>query len=159
MGAKSVTLLTRPVKWLPFDDGNASVPANIRSRQVAAMNITSFEFALFFAVVLPLNWLLRPRAGLYRLFLLLTSYVFYASFNAKFLLILLVFSFLTWFFAVVFAETSDARFRRFCLILYCGFALGMTPPAPRTRGNVNSYGPRSRGRGEDSPRPVQGSAL
>jgi len=125
MGAKSVTLLTRPVKWLPFDDGNASVPANIRSRQVAAMNITSFEFALFFAVVLPLNWLLRPRAGLYRLFLLLTSYVFYASFNAKFLLILLVFSFLTWFFAVVFAETSDARFRRFCLILYCGFALGM----------------------------------
>ena len=89
------------------------------------MNITSFEFALFFAAVLPLNWILRPRAGLYRLFLLLTSYVFYASFNAKFLLILLVFSFLTWFFAVVFAETSDARFRRFCLILYTAFSLGM----------------------------------
>jgi len=89
------------------------------------MNITSFEFALFFAVVLPLNWMLRSRAGLYRLFLLLVSYVFYASFNAKFLLILLVFSFLTWFFSVVFAETSDARFRRFCLILYVGFSLGM----------------------------------
>ncbi|MHC1712245.1 MAG: MBOAT family protein [Solidesulfovibrio sp.] len=89
------------------------------------MNITSFEFALFFAAILPLNWLLRPRAGVYRLFLLLVSYVFYASFNAKFLLILLVFSFLTWFFAVVFAETSDARFRRFCLILYVAFSLGM----------------------------------
>ena len=89
------------------------------------MNITSFEFALFFAVVLPLNWLLRSFSGAYRLFLLLASYVFYASFNAKFLLILLVFSFLTWFFAVVFAETSDARFRRFCLILYVGFSLGM----------------------------------
>lgn len=89
------------------------------------MNITSFEFALFFAVVLPLNWLLRRWAGAYRLFLLLASYVFYASFNAKFLLILLVFSFLTWFFAVVFAETSDARFRRFCLVLYVGFSLGM----------------------------------
>lgn len=89
------------------------------------MNITSFEFALFFAVILPLNWLIRPRAGLYRLFLLLTSYIFYASFNAKFLLILLVFSFLTWFFAVVFAETSDVRFRRFCLILYTAFSLGM----------------------------------
>ena len=89
------------------------------------MNITSFEFALFFAVVLPLNWLLRPFSGAYRLFLLLASYVFYASFNAKFLLILLVFSFLTWFFAVVFAETSDARFRRFCLVLYVAFALGM----------------------------------
>ncbi|MHC1790427.1 MBOAT family O-acyltransferase [Solidesulfovibrio sp.] len=89
------------------------------------MNITSFEFALFFAAILPLNWLLRSRAVAYRLFLLLASYIFYASFNAKFLLILLVFSFLTWFFAVVFAETSDARFRRFCLILYVGFSLGM----------------------------------
>ncbi|OLN26162.1 putative poly(beta-D-mannuronate) O-acetylase [Desulfovibrio sp. DV] len=89
------------------------------------MNITSFEFALFFAVILPLNWLLRSRAGAYRLFLLLASYIFYASFNAKFLLILLVFSFLTWFFAVVFAETSDARFRRFCLVLYVAFSLGM----------------------------------
>ncbi len=89
------------------------------------MNITSFEFALFFAVILPLNWMLRSRAGAYRLFLLLASYVFYASFNAKFLLILLVFSFLTWFFSVVFAETSDARFRRFCLILYVAFSLGM----------------------------------
>ncbi len=89
------------------------------------MNITSFEFALFFAVVLPLNWILRRFAAPYRLFLLLASYVFYASFNAKFLLILLIFSFLTWFFAVVFAETSDHRFRRFCLILYVAFALGM----------------------------------
>jgi len=89
------------------------------------MNITSFEFALFFAVILPLNWLLRSRAGVYRLFLLLTSYVFYASFNAKFLLILLVFSFQTWFFAVIFAETSDARFRRFCVFLYAAFSLGI----------------------------------
>jgi hypothetical protein len=63
--------------------------------------------------------------GVYRLFLLLTSYVFYASFNAKFLLILLVFSFLTWFFAVIFAETSDARFRRFCVFLYAAFSLGI----------------------------------
>lgn len=89
------------------------------------MNITSLEFSLFFAVILPLNWLLRSRAGLYRLFLLLASYVFYASFNAKFLLILLIFSFLTWFFSVVFAETSDRRFRRFCLFLYVAFSLGM----------------------------------
>ncbi|WP_300154943.1 MBOAT family O-acyltransferase [Solidesulfovibrio sp.] len=89
------------------------------------MNITSFEFALFFAVILPLNWMLRRFAGPYRLFLLVSSYAFYASFNAKFLLILLVFSFLTWFFAVVFAETSDLRFRRFCLILYVAFSLGM----------------------------------
>jgi D-alanyl-lipoteichoic acid acyltransferase DltB (MBOAT superfamily) len=89
------------------------------------MNITSFEFSLFFAAILPLNWMLRRFDAPYRLFLLLASYVFYASFNAKFLLILLVFSFLTWFFAVVFAETSDVRFRRFCLVLYVAFSLGM----------------------------------
>ena len=89
------------------------------------MNITSFECALFFAAILPLNWLLRRWAAPYRVFLLVASYLFYASFNAKFLLILLIFSFLTWFFAVVFAETSDIRFRRFCLILYVAFSLGM----------------------------------
>jgi D-alanyl-lipoteichoic acid acyltransferase DltB (MBOAT superfamily) len=61
------------------------------------MNPTSFEFALFFLLVLPLNWLLRPYDFAYRIFLLAASYVFYASFNLKFVLIIFTFSFLTWF--------------------------------------------------------------
>ncbi|QLA17233.1 MBOAT family O-acyltransferase [Desulfolutivibrio sulfoxidireducens] len=89
------------------------------------MNPTSFEFALFFLLVLPLNWLLRPYDFAYRIFLLGASYVFYASFNLKFVLILFIFSFLTWFFAIIFRETADRRFRKFCLILYLCISLGI----------------------------------
>ncbi|QLA20800.1 MBOAT family O-acyltransferase [Desulfolutivibrio sulfoxidireducens] len=89
------------------------------------MNPTSFEFALFFLLVLPLNWLLRPYDFAYRIFLLAASYVFYASFNLKFVLILFIFSFLTWFFAIIFRETADRRFRKFCLILYLCISLGI----------------------------------
>ncbi len=89
------------------------------------MNPTSFEFALFFLLVLPLNWLLRPLDLAYRIFLLAASYVFYASFNLKFVLILFIFSFLTWFFAIIFRETADLRFRKFCLILYLFISLGI----------------------------------
>ncbi|NMC49786.1 MAG: MBOAT family protein [Desulfovibrio sp.] len=89
------------------------------------MNPTSFEFALFFLLVLPLNWLLRPYDFAYRIFLLAASYVFYASFNLKFVLILFTFSFLTWFFAIIFRETADRRFRKFCLVLYLFISLGI----------------------------------
>ncbi len=89
------------------------------------MNLTSFEFALFLLVVMPLNWCLRPFKTPYKLFLLLASYIFYASFNIKFILILAVFSFLTWFFAIIFTETKDRTFRRFCMVLYLSFSLGI----------------------------------
>ncbi len=89
------------------------------------MNPTSLEFALFFLVVFPLNWLLRSRDFGYRAFLLAASYVFYASFNLKFVLILFVFSFLTWFFAIIFRESGERWFRKFCLVLYLGISLGI----------------------------------
>ncbi|KUG29109.1 putative poly(beta-d-mannuronate) o-acetylase [hydrocarbon metagenome] len=89
------------------------------------MNPTSLEFALFFLIVFPLNWLLRPYDLGYRLFLLAASYVFYASFNLKFFLILFIFSFLTWFFAIIFRESGERWFRKFCLILYLTISLGI----------------------------------
>ncbi len=89
------------------------------------MNFTTLEFALFFLPVLPLNWILRPTNTPYKLFLLGASYFFYASFNIKFTLILAVFSFLTWFFAIIFTETRDRVFRAFCLALYLFFSLGI----------------------------------
>jgi alginate O-acetyltransferase complex protein AlgI len=89
------------------------------------MNLTSLEFVLFLLVVMPLNWCLRPFKTPYKLFLLLASYIFYASFNIKFILILAVFSFLTWFFAIIFSETRDRLFRRFCMVLYLSFSLGI----------------------------------
>ncbi len=80
------------------------------------MNIISFQFALFFLVVLPCNWLLRGRAG-YRLFLLAASYVFYGSFGLKFLFILVEFSVFTWLFSLLMARSTHHGRRRLCLVL------------------------------------------
>jgi len=80
------------------------------------MNIVSFQFALFFLVVLPCNWLLRGRPG-YRLFLLAASYVFYGAFGLKFLLILVEFSFFTWLFSLLMSRTARQGLRRLYLTL------------------------------------------
>ncbi len=42
------------------------------------MIFPTLEFALFFAVVLPVSWLLMPRPGLWKPFMIAASYVFYA---------------------------------------------------------------------------------
>jgi alginate O-acetyltransferase complex protein AlgI len=44
----------------------------------------SFEFAIFFPVVLAVSWLLMPRPGLWKPFILTASYVFYAAASVKY---------------------------------------------------------------------------
>jgi alginate O-acetyltransferase complex protein AlgI len=46
------------------------------------------QFAIFFAIVLPLSWALMSRPRLWKPFILLASYVFYASANWHFCLLL-----------------------------------------------------------------------
>ncbi len=46
------------------------------------------QFAIFFAVVLPLSWALMARPRLWKPFILLASYVFYAAANWRFCLLL-----------------------------------------------------------------------
>ena len=46
------------------------------------------QFAIFFAIVLPVSWWLMPRQPLWKPFVLLASYVFYATANPKFCLLL-----------------------------------------------------------------------
>ncbi len=46
------------------------------------------QFAIFFAVVLPLSWALMGRPRLWKPFILLASYVFYAAANWRFCLLL-----------------------------------------------------------------------
>ena len=46
------------------------------------------QFAIFFAIVLPLSWWLMPRQQVWKPFVLVASYVFYASANPKFCLLL-----------------------------------------------------------------------
>jgi alginate O-acetyltransferase complex protein AlgI len=52
------------------------------------MVFPSVEFAVFFPIVLALSWLLMPRPGLWKPFVLAASYLFYAAANPKFCLLL-----------------------------------------------------------------------
>lgn len=52
------------------------------------MVFPSFEFAIFFPIVLALSWLLMPRPTLWKPFILAASYVFYSAASVTFTLIL-----------------------------------------------------------------------
>ncbi|MDO8212366.1 MBOAT family protein [Conexibacter sp. CPCC 206217] len=52
------------------------------------MLFPTVEFAIFFPIVLALSWWLMPRQGLWKPFIVLASYAFYAGANWKFCLLL-----------------------------------------------------------------------
>ena len=52
------------------------------------MVFPSFEFAIFFPIVLAVSWALMPRPVLWKPFILLASYVFYAAARPTFCLLL-----------------------------------------------------------------------
>ncbi len=81
------------------------------------MGLISFQFALFFLIILPVNWMLRSRRLPYRLFLLAASYFFYGSFQLWFLLLLVNFSFFTWLLPLLMARTQHGGVRRGLIIL------------------------------------------
>ncbi len=81
------------------------------------MGLISFQFALFFLIILPVNWLLRSQKLPYRLFLLAASYVFYGSFKLWFLLLLVEFSFFTWLLPFLMARTQSQGVRRLLIVL------------------------------------------
>ncbi|MEQ8843200.1 MAG: MBOAT family protein [Acidimicrobiales bacterium] len=63
------------------------------------MLFPTFAFALFFAVVLPLSWLLRPHALAWRVFVLSASFFFYGYWDARFVVLLAVSIVGNWFLA------------------------------------------------------------
>ena len=52
------------------------------------MLFPTIDFAVFFVVVLTANWLLMPRRGAWKAFMLLASYVFYGWWDPRFTLLL-----------------------------------------------------------------------
>ena len=52
------------------------------------MLFPTIRFAIFFALVLPVSWLLMPRRRRWRAFMVLASFVFYASWNNGYVLLL-----------------------------------------------------------------------
>ena len=74
-------------------------------------------FAIFFMLVLPLSWLLQPRPAHWRPFIIAASFVFYAAWDWRFCF-LLAFSIL-WnqVLAVAIHRRTDARTRRWLLVV------------------------------------------
>jgi D-alanyl-lipoteichoic acid acyltransferase DltB (MBOAT superfamily) len=68
-------------------------------------------FALFFALVLPLSWLLVPRPSIWRPFMIGASLVFYGWWNPRFVLLLVAVTIWNWLWGNVIhrAETDSAR--------------------------------------------------
>src|SRR5438477_12765964 len=52
------------------------------------MRFNSYDFAVFFAALLPAYWLLERRRGAQNVLLLVAGYYFYACWNPKFLALL-----------------------------------------------------------------------
>ena len=74
------------------------------------MVFTSFEFAVFFGVVLMLNWRLKDNSSVYRPFLLAANLLFYALGAPKFVPLLLVVALLNWYTTVLlYREHRPAR--------------------------------------------------
>ncbi|MGH3443508.1 MAG: MBOAT family O-acyltransferase, partial [Nitriliruptorales bacterium] len=76
------------------------------------MLFPTVEFAIFFAVVLTLNWVLVNRSLPWKLTMLAASYVFYAAWDARFVLLLVASSVVNHAAGRGLARIDDERRRR-----------------------------------------------
>lgn len=80
------------------------------------MLFPTMTFAVFFLVVMPIAWKLRPYPTLWKVFLLVASYVFYAAWDWRFVGLLVVSTVGNQVSAQAMAHSSDPRTRRWALI-------------------------------------------
>ena len=81
------------------------------------MLFPTIEFALFFVVVLTGSWLLMPRRGEWKLFMLVASYVFYGWWDARFCLLLGAVTVVNHLGATAVSRLSPGRVRRLVVAL------------------------------------------
>lgn len=84
------------------------------------MIFPTVEFAVFFAVVLPLSWLLMPHATAWKLFILAASYFFYAYADVRFVLLLLLSTAINQTAAKLLARWRDGRILATALVMDLG---------------------------------------
>lgn len=76
------------------------------------MLFPTVTFALFFLIVLPLNWLFMPRQAWWRVFILAASYVFYGWWNWRYVFLLVGLTLFNWFFGRFIHGENDATRRK-----------------------------------------------
>jgi D-alanyl-lipoteichoic acid acyltransferase DltB (MBOAT superfamily) len=82
-------------------------------------------FALFFAVVLPVSWLLQPHQRAWRVWILLASYVFYGWWDWRFVFLLAGSTVVNHILAVAIYRTRAHHARKLLLTLALAFDLGL----------------------------------
>jgi alginate O-acetyltransferase complex protein AlgI len=87
------------------------------------MLFPTIEFALFFAVVFPVTWLLNDLNTAKKWFLVAASYFFYAAWRADFTLILLTSSVVNFCLALLLGRLADGRGR--LALLWLGIAINL----------------------------------
>ncbi|HNP79263.1 MAG TPA: MBOAT family O-acyltransferase [Candidatus Pacearchaeota archaeon] len=80
------------------------------------MIFPTIEFFLFFTIVLTLNWAFKPWPLIWRFFLLLSSYYFYALWDERFLLLLISVTLVNFLGALVIEKVN--YFKKFYLFLF-----------------------------------------
>lgn len=84
------------------------------------MLFPTFSFFLFFLVVLIFNWWLKRKPNLWRLFLLLVGYFFYALWDLRFLALLLAVSLFNYWGAFLINQARGENRKKFYLALVVG---------------------------------------
>ena len=76
------------------------------------MLFPTVEFAIFFPIVLALSWALMPRQPLWKPFIVVASYVFYAAADPRFCLLLAAITLVSQLAVVAIHRTDDERLRK-----------------------------------------------
>ena len=89
------------------------------------MLFPTVQFAIFFPIVLALSWALMPRQRLWKPFIVLASYVFYAAADPRFCLLLAAVTLLNQAAAKALGRTADERARKWITGLAVAADLGI----------------------------------
>jgi alginate O-acetyltransferase complex protein AlgI len=89
------------------------------------MLFPTIEFAVFFAVVFPITWLLNPYNTCKKLFLVAASYYFYAFWRPEFTLLLFASSLANYLVALLLGRLGDGRMRASVLWFAVAANLGL----------------------------------
>ena len=88
------------------------------------MVFPSYEFAFFFPIVLALSWALMPRPRLWKPFILVASYIFYAAASPRYCLLLAGITLANQAGALLVHRTSDERCRTYIMAATVAVDLG-----------------------------------
>jgi alginate O-acetyltransferase complex protein AlgI len=83
------------------------------------------QFAIFFPIALAISWALMPRPSLWKPFILVASYIFYASAGWKFIFLLAGVTVVNQAAALTLHHTSDERRRRWLVAVAVAIDLGV----------------------------------